>query len=92
MNTTVLCPLSSTRCSVCQRTAPARATRSASRPMAAKPAACSGKEQAAGYCRDQPPDVLSQTFAASNCWNWVMYTALCTYGACSLSCSGEVIG
>jgi len=34
----------------------------------------------------------SQTFAASNCWYWGMYTALCTYGACSLSCSGEVIG
>ena len=36
--------------------------------------------------------LLSQTFVASNFWYWVMYTALCTYGACSASCSGEVIG
>ena len=45
-----------------------------------------------GYRCGQLPGLLSQTFAASNCWYWVMYTALCTYGACSLSCSGEVIG
>ena len=51
-----------------------------------------GKEQAAGYCCDQPPVLLSQTFAASKFCSVLMYTALCTYDACVMSCSGEVIG
>ena len=56
------------------------------------PAACSGNEQAAGYFCDQPPVLLSQTFAASKFCSVLMYTALCTYDACDMSCSGEVIG
>ena len=59
---------------------------------AATPAACSGKEQAAGYCCDQPPGLLSQTFAASKFCSVLMYTALCTYDACEKSCRTEVIG
>jgi hypothetical protein len=50
------------------------------------------KEQAAGYCCDQPPVLLSQTFAASKFCSVLMYTALCTYDACDMSCRGEVIG
>jgi hypothetical protein len=50
------------------------------------------KEQAAGYCCDQAPVLLSQTFAASKFCSVLMYTALCTYDACVMSCSGEVIG
>jgi hypothetical protein len=40
----------------------------------------------------QLPGLLSQTFAGSKFRNGIMYTALCTYGACSASCSGSVIG
>ena len=50
------------------------------------------EDQAAGYCCDQPPLLLSQTFAASKFCSVLMYTALCTYDACVMSCSGEVIG
>ena len=57
----------------------------------AAPAACSGK-QAAGYRCDQLPGLLSQTFAASKFCSVLMYTALCTYDACDMSCSGEVTG
>jgi hypothetical protein len=48
--------------------------------------------QAAGYRCDQPPGLLSQTFAASKFCSVLMYTALCTYDACVMSCSGEVTG
>ena len=49
------------------------------------------EEQAAGYCCDQPV-LLSQTFTASKFCSVLMYTALCTYDACVMSCSGEVTG
>ena len=51
-----------------------------------------GNEQAAGYRCDQPPGLLSQTVAMSKFCSVLMYTALCTYDACDMSCCGELIG
>ena len=84
---TVRRPWSRARCPACQRTA--RAGRQFSLHAARR---LLREEQAAGYRCDQPPVLLSQTFAASKFCSVLMYTALCTYDACDMSCSGEVIG
>ena len=68
------------------------AARRAAVQLECSPPPAPGNEQAAGYCCDQPPGLLSQTFAASKFCSVLMYTALCTYDACVMSCSGEVIG
>jgi hypothetical protein len=70
---------------------PAHGARRPAVQLACSPPPAPGK-QAAGYRCDQPPVLLSQTFAASKFCSVLMYTALCTYDACDMSCSGEVIG